>query len=185
MRRILTGLAILLVVLLAGGGLFWMSARGGWFGHEHDTGQIEGKAVPAEVIAGRAAADKSVAPAGDDDQILFGDMHVHTTYSADAFQFSLPIMGGAGVHPVADACDFARYCSSLDFWSITDHAETVTPLRWKRTKDAIRACQKVAGDGPNPDLVSFIGFEWTQVGRTPSDHYGHKNVIFKDLANRI
>ena len=45
MRRILTILAVVLVVLLAAGGVFWMSARGGWFGHEHDTGQIEGKKV--------------------------------------------------------------------------------------------------------------------------------------------
>ena len=127
------------------------------------------------------APARGLAPEGENDQILFGDLHVHTTFSADAFQFSLPMLGGAGVHPVADACDFARYCSALDFWSITDHAETVTPLRWQRTKDSIRACQKIAGDGPNPDLVSFIGFEWTQVGRLPSEHFGHKNVIFKDL----
>ena len=33
------------------------------------------------------------------------------------------------------------------------------------------------------DVISFIGFEWTQVGAFPSDHYGHKNVIFKDLED--
>ena len=49
-------------------------------------------------------------------QILFGDLHVHTTFSQDAFLFSLPMLQGEGVHPPADACTFARFCSSLDFF---------------------------------------------------------------------
>jgi hypothetical protein len=183
MGRIL-GLVLAVVLLVAaGGGVFWIGAREGWFGVERDAGVIRGARVPEAVIQERARGIASVAPEGGSEQILFGDLHVHTTYSADAFQFSLPIMGGKGVHPVADACDFARYCSALDFWSITDHAETVTPLRWKRTKDAIRTCQRVAGEGPNPDLISFLGYEWTQVGRLPSEHFGHKNVVFKDLED--
>ncbi len=181
MLRIIGFVLALAVLLAAAFGIYWYGASEGWFGSERDAGVIEGKQIPAEVVAGRMAATRAVAPEGSNDQILFGDLHVHTTFSADAFQFSFPMIGGAGVHPVADACDFARYCSALDFWSITDHAETITPLRWQRTKDSIRACQKIAGDGPNPDLVSFVGFEWTQVGRLPSEHFGHKNVIFKDL----
>ena len=51
-------------------------------------------------------------------QIFFGDLHVHTTFSQDAFLFSLPMLQGEGVHPPSDACNFARYCSSLDFFSI-------------------------------------------------------------------
>ncbi|MFM9863883.1 MAG: DUF3604 domain-containing protein [Micropepsaceae bacterium] len=181
MLRIIGWVLALALILAAAFGFYWYGAQEGWFGSERDAGIIQGKQIPAAVVAGRTAATQAVAPEGSNDQILFGDLHVHTTFSADAFQFSFPIIGGPGVHPVADACDFARYCSALDFWSITDHAETITPLRWQRTKDSIRACQKIAGDGPNPDLVSFVGFEWTQVGRLPSEHYGHKNVIFKDL----
>lgn len=180
----LVGSILVIVLLIGGAGAFyWVGAREGWFGEERTAGIIQGKRIPDEVVNSRTSQIKTAAPEGANDQILFGDLHVHTTFSADAFQWSLPIMGGPGVHPVADACDFARYCSALDFWSITDHAETVTPLRWSRTKDAIRTCQKIAGDGPNPDLISFLGFEWTQVGRTPSEHYGHKNVIFKDLED--
>ena len=181
MRRILIAVVGLVVVLVAAGAIFWFGARGGWFGNEHDAGTIEGKALPAEVIASRTASRRAAGE--DEDQILFGDLHVHTTISVDAYQFSLPILGGSGLHPLSDACDFARYCSAMDFWASTDHAESITPKRWTMVKDAVRACQKVSGDQANPDTVSFIGFEWTQVGRLPQDHFGHKNVIFRDLED--
>ncbi|HXQ24202.1 MAG TPA: DUF3604 domain-containing protein [Candidatus Acidoferrales bacterium] len=116
-------------------------------------------------------------------QILFGDLHVHTTYSADAFLRSLPMLQGEGMHPPADACDFARFCSGLDFFSINDHSESVSPQHWKETKDSIRQCNAVSGDPANPDLVAFVGWEWTQVGTTPANHYGHKNVIFRDTGD--
>lgn len=160
-------------------------------GESPGPGTIEGKAVPAEVVAARAKQQEAAAAALADsahaaapsDQILFGDLHVHSTWSADAFMMSLPLMQGEGVHPVADACDFARYCSALDFWSITDHAESITPKRWRETIDTIRRCQAVAGDERAPDLVSFLGWEWTQIGLTAEEHYGHRNVILKNLGD--
>ena len=157
-------------------------------GKHEGPGTIEGKAVPkaviesrerAEATAAQALAEKGAAPAPAE-QILFGDLHVHTTYSADAFMMGLPILQGEGVHPIADACDYARYCSALDFWSITDHAEAITPARWRETKDTVRQCNALAGDPANPDLVTFLGWEWTQIGQTPKDHFGHKNVILRD-----
>ena len=158
-------------------------------GSEPGPGTIQGKAIPTTVTVARDASQRAAAvhiaapvhAEVADKQILFGDLHVHSTFSADAFMMSLPLMQGEGVHPVADACDFARYCSALDFWSITDHAESLTPKRWRETIETIRRCNAVAGDPNAPDLVSFLGWEWTQIGLTADEHYGHRNVILKDL----
>src|SRR3989449_7293858 len=86
--------------------------------------------VPAPAVAARAVPPAEAAGK----QILFGDLHVHTTFSADAFIRSLPMLQGEGAHPPADACDFARFCSGLDFWSITDHAESISPQHWRETR---------------------------------------------------
>lgn len=172
---------IVVAALAAAFAVWWYLAANGWLGAERPAGPITGKTIPEAVIVARGQAVAAAAPAGDTSQILFGDLHVHTTYSTDAFLWALPILGGPGVHPVGDACDFARYCSGLDFWAITDHAEAGTPYRWEETKKSIRQCQAISGDTTSPDLVSFIGFEWTQVGRTPDEHYGHKNVLFEQL----
>jgi Protein of unknown function (DUF3604) len=114
-------------------------------------------------------------------QILFGDLHVHSTFSFDAYNLSLPMLQGEGAHPPGDACDFARYCSALDFWSINDHAEGLTPTQWSRTRDLVRECNAVAGDERNPDMVTFLGWEWTQIGETAESHYGHKNIVLRDI----
>jgi hypothetical protein len=150
-------------------------------------GTITGPPLPPAEITARAATDRAalarLAPdAAPPKQVLFGDLHVHTTFSVDAFMRTLPFMQGEGAHPPADACDFARYCSALDFWSINDHAEAITPEHWRQTKESIRQCNARAGDPKNPDLVSFLGWEWTQVGTTPKNHYGHKNVILRETA---
>ena len=115
-------------------------------------------------------------------QIFFGDLHVHTTFSQDAFLFSLPVIQGEGAHPPADACNFARFCSSLDFFSITDHAEGLTKEMWEDTIKSIKNCDAVSHDDQK-DLIAFAGWEWTQMSSTPETHYGHKNVILRDLDN--
>ncbi|MGH0030410.1 MAG: DUF3604 domain-containing protein, partial [Myxococcota bacterium] len=37
-------------------------------------------------------------------------------------------------------------------------------------------------EGGDPDVIAFLGWEWTQIGRTAADHWGHKNVILRDTA---
>jgi len=155
-------------------------------GNPPGPGSIEGAALPDAAVEARASrqleARAALAPelGTRAKQILFGDLHVHTTYSPDAFFGSLPMMNGEGMHPIGDACDFARYCADLDFWSINDHAFGITPEIWSETKESIRQCNAVSGDPRNPDLVAFLGWEWTQMGRTADQHYGHKNVMFLD-----
>ncbi|MEM9705975.1 MAG: DUF3604 domain-containing protein, partial [Pseudomonadota bacterium] len=179
---------IVILILLAAGFLGYRAydnaVQTGALGKEREAGVPSGPATPAPVVLARQASIKDASPEGVNKQILFGDLHVHTTYSTDAFLWALPINQGKGVHPVADACDFARYCSAIDFWSITDHAEALTPIRWERTKEAIRQCQARSDSEENPDLISLLGFEWTQVGAIPDEHFGHKNVIFQGLADK-
>ena len=47
-------------------------------------------------------------------------------------------------------------------------------------KDGLK-CNAIAGDPQSPDMVSFLGWEWTQIGSTPENHFGHKNVILRDI----
>lgn len=153
-----------------------------WLVYGGASEQVDGEIVPVplapEHVTARVAAQKKTVP-NESNRILFGDLHVHTTLSVDAFMWGLPLMGGEGVHPPADACDFARFCSQLDFYALTDHAEALNPRTWQMTKDAVRECNAVAEGSEQPDLIAFTGFEWSQVGLTPEEHFGHKNVIFK------
>jgi hypothetical protein len=172
--------AALLGLVLAGAGLALHGLGRGWLGAHRGAGAIEGAAVPRAAVAARGAeradAARKLGAAGAR-QILFGDLHVHTTFSTDAFLMSLPVLGGEGAHPPADACDYARHCAGLDFWSINDHAEGLTPAQWSETVESVRQCNALAGDPADPDLVTFLGWEWSQVGSTPENHYGHKNVV--------
>ncbi|MEE8507454.1 MAG: DUF3604 domain-containing protein [Myxococcota bacterium] len=177
-------LGVLAVIALAG--LYLAGAQMRLYGRHQGPGKLTESRIPAADLEQRARVQQRAAAAlssAPTREILFGDLHVHTTYSPDAFARSLPMLGGIGAHPIGDACDFARFCSALDFWSINDHAEATTPAKWSETKESIRSCNAVAQDPENPDVAAFIGWEWSQVGIQPEDHYGHKNVIFPGLAD--
>jgi hypothetical protein len=181
MRAILL-LLVAIAVIAAG---YVGGAVLGGYGKLHGPGEVTRATIPPEVVESRARAVAEAADAigAGEKLILFGDLHVHTTYSTDAFLWTLPLSGGRGLHPLADACDFARFCSALDFWSINDHAEALTPRKWQETKRSIRECNAVSGPDGDPDVVAFLGWEWTQVGQTADAHYGHKNVVLRDLED--
>ncbi len=171
-----------LAILLVAGGLWIFAAASGWLGSDDVAGDVNPNARPLQAQQERIAIQTTTAEqlgAASGKQILFGDFHAHTTFSVDAFMMNLPLIGGPGTHPPADACDFARFCSALDFWSINDHAENLTSDLWRETVDAVRDCNVVAGDPTNPDLVTYLGWEWSHIGNTPETHYGHKNVVLR------
>ena len=175
-------MGLLILIGIAGIAVYVLGR--GMLGNPESAGEVtQARRAIAEVVerkAAQAAAANEVGVAHSK-QILFGDFHVHTTFSTDAFGLSLPLSGGQGTRPPADACDFARHCSQLDFFSINDHAEGLSPRMWQETKDSLRQCAEVGQDPTNPDTVPFLGWEWTQIGRTPDDHYGHRNVVLPVL----
>ena len=155
----------------------------GTFISDPEAGSPQAAVVSDDVRAARADAIREAARdlgVAKPKQVLFGDLHVHSTFSFDAFQLSLPMAGGDGAHPISDACDFARHCAALDFWSISDHAVALTQRRWRETIDTMRECNAMTNQS-DPDTVAYLGWEWTQVGWTPENHYGHKNVVLRDL----
>ena len=181
----------LAIAVLVAGYVGWVG--GGIGGERFARGAVTDAPIPEDALddrhvrGGQALQAAAGSEVGTPSQILFGDLHVHTTYSSDAFIFALPLLQGEGSHPPADACDFARFCAELDFWSINDHAEHLTPWQWEETKASIRECNAVAGDPAAPDLVAFLGWEWTQSAPAllggDRVHYGHKNVILRETAD--
>jgi len=177
---------LIALVVLVGVALYVLNRAGtGAYGTPVSAGAPTPHALSTDAIADRVSRQAETAASldvYDAKQILFGDLHVHSSFSVDAFQLTLPMTGGDGLHPVSDACDYARFCSNLDFWSINDHAASLTSRRWQETVIAVRQCNEISGT-EDPDLVSFLGWEWTQMGSTPENHYGHKNVVLRDLED--
>ena len=81
MRQLLTSLLLLVVFSVC---IFFGGAVLQLFGSLDGPGVIEGKVLPNNVVAERANRVnliKSELEVLDDKQILFGDLHVHTTFS--------------------------------------------------------------------------------------------------------
>jgi len=141
---------------------------------------------------------KRLRPPRERTRVLWGDTHVHTSYSFDAWLTMVQSIPEADEtygeiiydRDVREACDYAHYCSRLDFMVSTEHAENVTVPLWSQIKTELRDCDADLGDdtkyGLKP-LHVFAGFEWTQgnpvrdAETSSSTQYGHKNVIYPDL----
>jgi len=106
-----------------------------------------------------------------------------TALFLDAFVFSLAV-SAAGGHPRRIACDFARYCSSLDVFSPTDHARYLTPSQWSENKKVRRQCFRREAAGRQEGLILFTGFEWTRRADPRENYYGHRQCDFQDQDER-
>ena len=89
-RFVLLSFAILIaaVAVYIGGAYF------GLYGNHQVPGAATPNTIPASVINQRTKQQEAHTRKFRTDpskQILFGDLHVHTTFSSDAFQMSLPM----------------------------------------------------------------------------------------------
>ena len=173
LKRTFIGLLVLISPFL----FLLISLFFNWFGKHPDSGNIDNQSAPFHSSQNIEVSDEK--------RILFGDLHVHTTYSLDAFLGSLPILEGEGVHPVADACNFSRFCANLDFFSVTDHAEFLTRREWEDTIESLQSCSRISKNNDAEEIVPFLGWEWTQTSLDPSKHYGHKNIILRPLDGEL
>jgi hypothetical protein len=153
-----------------------IDASTGDFGVARDSGVDAGPPPGHETCELTGEADEP------EPTILFGDLHAHTSTSLDAQLVTLPVFGRRPYGP-EEACRFARYCAGLDFWSINDHAEEMLPRHWKENIDAVRACNdEFGGYTRSPEMVTYLGWEWTMSTNDPATDYGHHNVVLKDTC---
>ena len=127
--RIAAVLALILVVLVTAAALI---ASRGAFGTRQDGGEIAGVPRDPDHVREKAlrqlSAREQLGEIRGGKQILFGDLHVHTTYSFDAYAFGTLATpydayrfarGQAIPHPSGFMMQLRQ---PLDFYAVTDHA---------------------------------------------------------------
>ena len=181
-RLVWTTAALIGAIALAALVFVWSVLEGG-LGRDQGAGRITGERIPAAQIAARdrrrqqdahslgAGAPRS----GEASQILFGDLHVHTTYSSGCLrvQRCRSCRARARILP-ADACDFARFCAEPRLLEHQRPRRAPHPAgsggrRGSRFASATRPRATPA----DPDLVSFLGWEWTQMRAGGPGHRAH------------
>lgn len=177
MRLLLT---VLVIAGLIGSGLW--AASSGRLGHDDGPGSIgllpgraSNEAIDRAFSATRIRRAHRIEGATT---IRFGDPRVYTSVSDAAFLLSLPVFGGSGSATLGDACDFARHCAAIDFWAVTDHAESLTTSRWQQTLEGAQQCTAIARGHDEAHDV-FAGFSWPfdESGSVPAHA-----VLLRDFA---
>ena len=94
-------------------GAYYFAFYSNFFGTLENAGSNVNQSYPDELL--QSKIQSQLKHTNTNKQILFGDTHVHSTYSTDAFLWSLKTFNGEGPHLMAEACDYARFCSAIDF----------------------------------------------------------------------
>lgn len=108
MKRIFKYTSYLFLILFTVIGIYAVGFYYNWYGKLEGPGTPVMDSYPISLLEDKISKQDLVSKKSK--QILFGDTHVHTTYSTDAFLWSLPVFNGEGPHPISDACDYARFC---------------------------------------------------------------------------
>ena len=102
----------------------------GWLGNHEGPGTITNNQIPKQTIENRTETQKiSSIKIGKNEpkQILFGDLHVHTTYSFDGYAFGTlatpyDAYRFATGEAIANPAGFKMQLSRpMDFYAVTDH----------------------------------------------------------------
>ena len=171
LKKLLLGLGAVLLVIAA---VLYVIGLG-TFGTHEGPGEVLDARRPKFVddeIAKRGAGAAEGIGAARDKQILFGDLHVHTTFSVDAFLRSAAVPCRAkAAHPPADACDFARLLLGARLLvASTTTPKASRPSTGQQTKEAIRQCnerRRRSARTPTYGLLPRLGVDAGR-DRTPS-----------------
>ena len=155
---------------------------------EAERGRTAGSTGPTPL-----ASEQRDAPSSDRNA-YFGDLHVHTRYSLDAYAFGTRVdpdaahefaKGNAITHPAGFDMQLDR---PLDFLAVTDHAEYLghSASSWsdrpELDPDLVRSAwsEIVASANRHNDpgsFTAFIGYEYTSGGGGGENL--HRNVLFR------
>ena len=108
-------------------------------------------------------------------EILWGDLHAHSTYSYDAVQYE---------HCTLLPAQALSTCiARLDFVALTDHAENEAPGYCTGEKWTNTLLQELAFQAASSNVIVFPAFEYTKTAPPYPDGTGHKCIICRDFEH--